>query len=348
MAKLVYSDGGTEQEFVLDAGRAAYTIGRNPMCDLRINNPSMSRKHAEIRLDASSGRYSLHDLNSSNGTFVNGRRMQQCELSDGDTLLCGEFELRFDDRAAAAPPPPPSVPIPSAPAPPPPPSGGGKRNTIAGMPAELLANSGEARRLSEEIPAIPAPPPPPSPNRPEPTTVSTTGAVPVAPDGDAESVARDLRAARAELKSLRLALQNESSRAADAVEQKSRAEKAVERLESELAEVRESSGAAARLESDVADLRQRNEVLEEQIAALTERAELAETRLREKTEDAARFEGELELLRAQLEEAPDADEVQALRTRNEAMKDAFRDLSNELQELIAANRELMATTDDTE
>jgi pSer/pThr/pTyr-binding forkhead associated (FHA) protein len=95
VARLIYTDGGTEHEFALDPGRAAYTVGRNPMCDLSINNPSISRKHAEIRLDAVTGKYSVYDLNSSNGTYVNGKRGQQGELSEGDEVMCGEFKLFF-------------------------------------------------------------------------------------------------------------------------------------------------------------------------------------------------------------------------------------------------------------
>ena len=94
MAKLVYTEGGTEHEFVLTPGRTAFTIGRNPMCDLRINNPSISRKHAELRIDASGG-VTVYDLNSSNGTYVNGRREQQSALVDGDELLIGEFEMLY-------------------------------------------------------------------------------------------------------------------------------------------------------------------------------------------------------------------------------------------------------------
>ncbi|MCB9534194.1 MAG: FHA domain-containing protein [Myxococcales bacterium] len=101
MAKLVYTEGGTQHEFVLEAGRSAFTIGRNPMCDLRINNPSISRKHAEIRVDAG-GAYSIFDLNSSNGTYVNGRREQQADLKDGDELLIGEFEVLFVGAAPEA------------------------------------------------------------------------------------------------------------------------------------------------------------------------------------------------------------------------------------------------------
>jgi predicted component of type VI protein secretion system len=101
VAKLIYSDQGEELEFILDGSRSSYTIGRNPMCDLRINNPSISRKHAELRLDAGTGRYAIYDLNSSNGTYVNGKRESSAVLTPGDELLCGEFKIRFLDADAS-------------------------------------------------------------------------------------------------------------------------------------------------------------------------------------------------------------------------------------------------------
>jgi predicted component of type VI protein secretion system len=104
VAKLTYTDGGVEREFVLDVGRASYSIGRNPMCDLRVNNPSMSRKHAEIRLDAASGTFTLVDLASSNGTFVNGAKVASVPLSDGDRIICGEFPLVFVEQTSRAMP----------------------------------------------------------------------------------------------------------------------------------------------------------------------------------------------------------------------------------------------------
>ena len=113
MAKLVYTDQGEELEYTLDSGRASITIGRNPMCDLRINNPSISRKHAEIRVDAASGGYSIYDLNSSNGTYVNGKRESSSSLAHGDELLCGEFKIFFYSEGAGADDGPytPSAPI---------------------------------------------------------------------------------------------------------------------------------------------------------------------------------------------------------------------------------------------
>lgn len=64
------------------------TIGRDPQNDIVLDDRPVSRKHAEIRLRL--GRYTLYDLQSTNGTFVNGRRIAEVVLSDGDRItICG-------------------------------------------------------------------------------------------------------------------------------------------------------------------------------------------------------------------------------------------------------------------
>ncbi len=95
MAKLAYTVKGSPIEFDFDPGQSEYTIGRNPRCDIRINNPSISRKHAEIRFDARTQQFTIFDLNSSNGTFVNGKRTRSQVLTHGDEFLCGEFKFFF-------------------------------------------------------------------------------------------------------------------------------------------------------------------------------------------------------------------------------------------------------------
>src|SRR5678816_3257623 len=62
-------------------------IGRREDCDLRIPLGDVSRKHCRIIKDASSIR--VEDLGSSNGTYRNGERIQQCEASAGDTIQVG-------------------------------------------------------------------------------------------------------------------------------------------------------------------------------------------------------------------------------------------------------------------
>jgi len=99
VAKLIYQDPDSGQEVSVDIGPDApeVSIGRNPGNTIRVNNPSISRKHAKIVYDA--GRITLYDLNSSNGSYVNGNRVQNQALEDGDRIRTGEFPLDFVETA---------------------------------------------------------------------------------------------------------------------------------------------------------------------------------------------------------------------------------------------------------
>lgn len=69
------------------------TLGRDPASNVRLRDNEVSRRHAEIR--RSGDEYWLIDLGSSNGTFVNGRRITQHRLSNGDQIQLGRSLLLF-------------------------------------------------------------------------------------------------------------------------------------------------------------------------------------------------------------------------------------------------------------
>lgn len=69
-------------------------IGRSDESDIVLNDPSVSRVHATIEIAA--GRATLRDLDSTNGTFLNGRRIRAEALRDGDELKLGNTRLRFE------------------------------------------------------------------------------------------------------------------------------------------------------------------------------------------------------------------------------------------------------------
>jgi DNA-binding SARP family transcriptional activator len=73
--------------------RAVTTIGRLADRDLVIADPDVSRHHAEIRRDAT--RVRVLDSGSANGTYVNGNRVAEHELSHGDVIRVGSAELEF-------------------------------------------------------------------------------------------------------------------------------------------------------------------------------------------------------------------------------------------------------------
>jgi pSer/pThr/pTyr-binding forkhead associated (FHA) protein len=71
-------------------------IGRGTDSDIQVNDPGVSRRHAEIRLmpDGLAGvRVVLVDLGSTNGTLVNGRRTSEAELTEGSRIKIGTTEL---------------------------------------------------------------------------------------------------------------------------------------------------------------------------------------------------------------------------------------------------------------
>jgi pSer/pThr/pTyr-binding forkhead associated (FHA) protein len=70
------------------------TIGRDQDCDISIDNVAVSRKHASISL--SDGEYVLEDLQSGNGTFVNGEKVVTHVLQTGDAFLIGKYSLLFE------------------------------------------------------------------------------------------------------------------------------------------------------------------------------------------------------------------------------------------------------------
>jgi pSer/pThr/pTyr-binding forkhead associated (FHA) protein len=84
-------------------------LGRGTDADIQINDPGVSRRHAEIRLmpEGPEGvKVVLVDLGSTNGTLVNGRRAAEAELTDGSTVRIGNttMTLRLADEPIAQPP----------------------------------------------------------------------------------------------------------------------------------------------------------------------------------------------------------------------------------------------------
>lgn len=78
-------------------GHRPLVMGRLPECDLALADPNVSRRHAEIVPDDDTGQFILRDLGSTNGTRVNGRRVQQPQwLRSGDEITVGATALRFE------------------------------------------------------------------------------------------------------------------------------------------------------------------------------------------------------------------------------------------------------------
>jgi chromosome segregation ATPase len=77
--------------------KSSISIGRDPGCDIQLRSSSVSRYHAVLRI--SHDAVVLEDMNSTNGCYVNGRRVTRQLLKDGDMLQVGAVPLRFGSRA---------------------------------------------------------------------------------------------------------------------------------------------------------------------------------------------------------------------------------------------------------
>jgi adenylate cyclase len=108
--KLSSTDG--MHSFELRDG-AAHVVGRAPTSDIPVIDPTISRRHAE--LECRDGIVTVRDLGSSNGTFVNGARIETATVTAGDTVTFGKVGFKLAQVVAAPPPAAaPSAPPPGA------------------------------------------------------------------------------------------------------------------------------------------------------------------------------------------------------------------------------------------
>jgi DNA-binding winged helix-turn-helix (wHTH) protein len=78
-------------------------IGRDPRCDVWLDHESVSRRHASIRIAGGSDRPLITDLESTNGTFVGGNRIEAgTTLADGDGIKVGSVLVKFREWTDAS------------------------------------------------------------------------------------------------------------------------------------------------------------------------------------------------------------------------------------------------------
>src|SRR6185436_16006078 len=100
--KLTSTDG--VHSFYLRPG-STLVVGRAPTSDIPVIDPTISRRHAEV--DCTDSGVTVRDLGSSNGTFVNGTRVDSSPVNSGDVVTFGKVAFRLQHHA---PPPPQSPP----------------------------------------------------------------------------------------------------------------------------------------------------------------------------------------------------------------------------------------------
>lgn len=91
-ALLVVQRGpGAGSRYLLDSDLS--TVGRHPESDIFLDDITVSRRHVEFRRDGDSFR--VHDVGSLNGTYLNGDRVDEALLANGDEVRIGKFRLIF-------------------------------------------------------------------------------------------------------------------------------------------------------------------------------------------------------------------------------------------------------------
>lgn len=100
-ARLVALSPGAAPTIVLQ--RPVLLVGRHPECDVRLDLPSISRRHC--CLAQAYERMVVRDLGSRHGIRINGRIVHEGRLMAGDELAIGPLLYRFEEAPAALPPP---------------------------------------------------------------------------------------------------------------------------------------------------------------------------------------------------------------------------------------------------
>jgi pSer/pThr/pTyr-binding forkhead associated (FHA) protein len=100
----VHCEGLPVRTYMLD--KARITLGRRSGNDIQLDDPAVSGAHAVLLLSQSDYLESypvvyLEDAGSTNGTLVNGERIQRRRLHHGDIIRLGQHELRYEEATGA-------------------------------------------------------------------------------------------------------------------------------------------------------------------------------------------------------------------------------------------------------
>src|SRR5438067_1647126 len=114
MARLVIEKGKDKGKQLELRENGTFLVGRDLRTHLRLRDLQASRRHLKVTLKGTKA--TLEDLDSSNGTVVNGERVRSVELKRGDKVQVGETLIFYleDDAHEASPAPPPVAGPPSS------------------------------------------------------------------------------------------------------------------------------------------------------------------------------------------------------------------------------------------
>jgi pSer/pThr/pTyr-binding forkhead associated (FHA) protein len=91
--EIIASDGRND---IIDLGDHEILIGRSPKCDIHIPFESVSRKHARVTFR--NEEYFIEDLDSTNGLYVNGIKVEKCVLRNNDQIEIGGVKILFHEE----------------------------------------------------------------------------------------------------------------------------------------------------------------------------------------------------------------------------------------------------------
>jgi len=81
---------------VIELGQGELTIGRSPGCAIQLRRSIVSRSHAQVTFR--NEEYHLEDLGSTNGTYVNGIKVERCILRNNDQIDIGGVKMLFSEQ----------------------------------------------------------------------------------------------------------------------------------------------------------------------------------------------------------------------------------------------------------
>ncbi|RME03047.1 MAG: FHA domain-containing protein [Planctomycetota bacterium] len=91
--RLIYKEGDRYHDYFLRSKKIS--IGRGPKCDLVLFDTTVSKEHVHIYYDKEQKEAIIKDLGSSNGTLLNGQRIKEVVLEDGDIIQIGQTKMIF-------------------------------------------------------------------------------------------------------------------------------------------------------------------------------------------------------------------------------------------------------------
>ncbi len=93
-----YRLASTDGTLTFELSSISAIVGRAPTADLPVVDPTVSRRHAQILSDENG--LTVHDLGSSNGTFVNGNKIDTAPIVPGDVIAFGKVSFRLEGEAS--------------------------------------------------------------------------------------------------------------------------------------------------------------------------------------------------------------------------------------------------------